>query len=130
MATTILNKSLAADVLAYTHSLLEGDDDYVSSVNGSHLYKMGRTVFMTGYISFRDATAVPVDTVFAHLPEGFKPEAEWTIIAQRPTSSDSEQARVLLLRTDGGIVIHAGSAVTGGFLRFSGAYIAAEEDNQ
>ncbi|MBR3000154.1 MAG: phage tail protein [Oscillospiraceae bacterium] len=87
------------------------------------LYKIGRVCYLTGYIAIKANTQVQIDTTMFTVPNDCKPAIEWTILAQRPTESDANQARVLLLRTSGECWLHNGNAITGGYLRISGSYI-------
>lgn len=98
---------------------------YISNGSNLKLYKIGRVCHVTGYITIKADTQVPLDTTMFTLPNDCKPVIEWTIIAQRPTTSDANQARVLLFKTNGTCCLHNGNAVTGGYLRISGSFITA-----
>ena len=99
---------------------------YVYSSANFKVYKIGRVAYITGYIQFASGTAVPVDTTILTLPADCKPIEEWTLIAQRPTTNDANQARVMIVKTTGAIPRHNGDSITGGFLRFTGSFITAE----
>lgn len=100
---------------------VEIDAQYVNQ-NSLSVIKYGKMVFINGYVSFKSNTQIPIDTVFLTIPAGFRPKRDWTIIAQRPTESDSGQARVIIVRTGGGMHYHNGSTITGGYFRIDGCY--------
>lgn len=100
----------------------EGNVITYSSYVTSHtiqLERRGQTVFVGGYFNLSANT--PVDTMLFTLPSGFRPIAEWTAIAQVPTGSNANSARVLVIKTNGEAQLHNGDPMSG-FLRFSVAF--------
>ena len=118
----VLNEKMTPDEKS---SGITFETAYISNGSNLKLYKIGRICFVTGYITIKSDTQVPLDTTMFTLPDDCKPIIEWTIIAQRPTTSDANQARVLLFKTNGTCSLHNGSAITGGYLRIDGSFIAA-----
>lgn len=102
------------------------DTNYVDSGQYFRLYKTGRVAYVSGYVQFKSNTSVPVDTTIITLPTDCKPIEDWTLIAQRPTTGDANQARVMIVKANGQVQLHNGSPITGGYLRFTGCFITAE----
>lgn len=95
--------------------------------NGSSkllLYKAGQTCFFDGYFTLTGT--IPVDTAIITLPTDCRPIKEWRIIGQRPTGDDTNEARGLIVKTNGQIVLHNGSSLVNGYLNVNASWITNE----
>lgn len=120
-----VNETTAAvnTITASTSSFSSINSTYVNSYVMS-AYKVGRMVFLWCQIA-STSTAAPAETDLAVLPTAYRPVGEWAVIGEITSGVSANQARNLLLRTDGSIRIHNYNLPAGTWLRFSVSYISA-----
>lgn len=108
---------------ASTTSFASVNSTYVSDYRLAAA-KIGRMCFISGYFSFT-STAAPAETLFATLPDAYKPWVEWTVLGTITSGTSANEARNMLLKTNGQLIIHNTGTPASTYIRFEAAYVSA-----